>query len=93
MVKQRSGEDPIQFIKRFEDVFLDYYGDHEKKEFVETCISNILLDYKFNLENLYITQFADLLQRTRRTTLTMKTKRILVSQAIIALVGEKRKRP
>ena len=72
---------------------MDYYGDHEKKEFVETCISNILLDYKFNLENLYITQFADLLQRTRRTTLTMKTKRILVSQAIIALVGEKRKRP
>ena len=93
MVKQRSGEDPIQFIKRFEDVFLDYYGDHEKKEFVETCISNILLDYKFNLENLYITQFADLLQRTRRTSLTMKTKRILVSQAIKALVGEKRKRP
>ena len=93
MVKQRSGEDPIQFIKRFEDVFLDYYGDHEKKEFVETCISNILLDYKFNLENLYITQFADLLQRTRRTALTMKTKRILVSQTITALVGEKRKRP
>ena len=93
MVKQRSGEDPIQFIKRFEDVFLDYYGDHEKKEFVETCISNILLDYKFNLENLYITQFAYLLQRTKRTTLTMKTKRILVSQAMTALVGEKRKRP
>ena len=60
---------------------------------METCISNILLDYKFNLENLYITQFADLLQRTRRTALTMKTKRILVSQAIKALVGEKRKRP
>ena len=72
---------------------MDCYGDHEKKEFVETCISNILLDYKFNLENLYITQFADLLQRTKRTTLTMKTKRILVSQAMTALVGEKRKRP
>ena len=72
---------------------MDCYGDHEEKEFVETYISNMLFDYKFNLENLYITQFAYLLQRTKRTTLTMKTKRILVSQAMTALVGEKRKRP
>lgn len=60
---------------------------------METCISNMLFDYRLNLENLCITQFADLLQRTRRTVQTMRTKRVLVPQAMIALVGEKRKRP
>ena len=61
MVRQRLGEDPVQFIKRFKDVSLDYYGDHEEKELVETCISNMLFDYRLNLENLCITQFVDLL--------------------------------
>ena len=78
MVRQRPGDDPIQFIKKFEDVSLDCYGDHEEKELVETCISNMLFDYTLNLENLCITQFADLLQRTRKTAQTMKTKRVLV---------------
>ena len=72
---------------------LDCYGDHEEKELIETCISNMFFDYRLNLENLCIAQFADLLQRTRRTTPTMRTKRMPVSQAMIASVGEKRKRP
>ena len=55
MVKQRPGEDLIQLIKRFEDVSLDCYGDHEEKEFVETCISNMLFYYRLNLKNLCIT--------------------------------------
>ena len=93
MVKQRPREDPVQFIKIFEDVSLDCYRDHEEKELMETCISNMLFNYKLNLENLCITQFADLLQRTRRTVLTMKMKRVLVSQAMTTFVGEKRKRP
>ena len=53
----------------------------------------MLFDYRINLENLCITQFADLLQKTRRTAQTMRTKRMLASQAITASVGEKRKRP
>ena len=93
MARQRSEEDPVQFIKRFEDVSLDCYGDHEEKELVETCISNMLFDYRLNLKNLCITQFTDLLQRTRRTAQTMSTKRMPISQAITTLVGEKRKRP
>ena len=91
-VRQRLGEDPVQFIKRFEDVSLDCYGDHEEKELVETCISNMLFDYRLNFENLCITQFADLLQRTRRTTQTMRTKRTPASQTMTTSVGEKRKR-
>ena len=93
MVRQRPGEDPVQFIKRFEDVSLDCYRDHEEKELVETCISNMLFDYRLNLKNLCIAQFANLLQRTRRTAQTMRTKRMPVSQAMIASIGEKRKRP
>ena len=31
MVRQRHGEYPVQFIKRFEDVSLDCYGDYEEK--------------------------------------------------------------
>ena len=46
---------------------------------METCISNMLFNYWLYLENLYITQFADLLQRTRMTVLTIKTKRVPVS--------------
>ena len=73
---------------------LDCYGDHKEKELAETCISNMLFDYRLrlNLENLCIAQFADLLQRTRRMAQTMRTKRMLVSQAMTASVGEKRKR-
>ena len=75
MVRQRPGDDPVQFIKKFEDVSLDCYGDHEEKKLIETYISNILFDYKLNLESLCITQFANQLQRTRRKALTIKTKK------------------
>ena len=84
MVRQRPGEDPVQFIKRFEDVSLDCYGDHEEKELVESCISNMLFDNRLNLKNLCIAQFADLLQRIRRTSQTMRTKRMPVSQVMTA---------
>ena len=52
----------------------------------------MLFDYRLNLENLYITQFVDLLQRTRRTSQTMRIKRMPTSQAMTESVGEKRKR-
>ena len=49
MVRQRPREDPVQFIKRFEDVSLDCYRDHEEKELVETCISHMLSDYRLKI--------------------------------------------
>ena len=93
MVRQRPREDPVQFIKRFEDVSLDCYRDHEENKLMETCISNMLFDYMLNLENLCITQFADLLQRTWRTALTMRTKKVPIPQVMTTSIGEKRKRP
>ena len=65
MVRQRLGEDPVQFIKRFEDVPLNCYEDHEEEKLVETYISNMLFDYRVNLKNLCITQFVDLLQELK----------------------------
>ena len=93
MVRQRSEEDPVQFIKMFENVSLDCYGDHEEKELVETCISNMLFNYRLNLENLCIMQFTNLLQKTRMTTQTIRTKRMSASQSMTSSVGEKRKKP
>ena len=55
MVRQRPGEDLVQFIKRFEDLSLDFNRDHEEKELVETYISNMLFKYRLNLKNLCIT--------------------------------------
>ena len=52
-------------------------------------MSNMLFDYRLNLENLCITQFADLLQRTKRTVLTMRTKRVPIPLAMMASIGEK----
>ena len=72
---------------------LDCYRDHEEKELVETYVSNMLFNYRLNLENLCITQFANLLQRTRRIAQTMRTKRMPTSKAITASIGEKRKSP
>ena len=31
IVRQRPGEDPVRFIKRFEDVSLNYYGTTKKR--------------------------------------------------------------
>ena len=64
-VRQRPGKDLVLFIKRFKNVSLDCYGNHKEKELVETCISNMLFDYRLNLKNLCITQFPDLLQRLK----------------------------
>ena len=55
MVRKRPGEDLVQFIKRFEDLSLDFNRDHEEKELVETYISNMLFKYRLNLKNLCIT--------------------------------------
>ena len=65
----------------------------KKRENVDADSANAESKPILNLENLCMTQFSDLLQRTRRIALTIKTKRVLVSQTMTTLVGEKRERP
>ena len=52
---------------------------------------NMLFDYWFNLENLCITQFVDLLQRTRMIVLTIKTKKGTSILGHDSFIGKKEK--
>ena len=56
-IKQRSGEDLMEYIKRFRDIALDCYDHCEKKTLVEMCMANIIREYRAILENLEISQF------------------------------------
>ena len=56
--KQRSGEDLMEYIKRFKDIALDCYDHCEEKTLVEMCIGNMIREYRAVLENLEISQFA-----------------------------------
>ena len=56
--KQRSGEDLMEYIKRFKDIALDCYGHCEEKTLVEMCMGNMIREYRAVLENLEISQFA-----------------------------------
>ena len=56
--KQRSGEDLMEYIKRFKDIALDRYDHCEEKTLVEMCMGNMIREYRAVLENLEISQFA-----------------------------------
>ena len=58
VTKQKSGEDLIEYIKRFKDIALDYYDHYEEKTLVEMCVGNMIMEYRVVLENLEIFQFA-----------------------------------
>ena len=66
-IKQRSGEDLIEYIKRFRDIAFDYYDHCEERTLVEMCMTNMIKEYRAILENLEISQFAQLLQNLRKT--------------------------
>ena len=65
--KQRSGEDLMEYIKRFRDEALDCYDHCKKKTLVEMCMGNMIMEYRVVLENLEISQFAHLLQKAKKT--------------------------
>ena len=67
VTKQRNGEDLMEYIKRFRDIALDCYDHCEEKMLVEMCMTNMIREYKAVLENLEISQFAQLLQKARKT--------------------------
>ena len=65
--KQRSGEDLIEYIKRFRGIAFDCYDHYEERTLVEMCMGNMIMEYQAVLKNLEISQFAQLLQRARKT--------------------------
>ena len=70
--KQRSGEDLMEYIKRFRDIALDIYDHCEERTLVEMCMTNMIREFRPVLENLEISQFAQLLQKARKTAQSMK---------------------
>ena len=70
--KQQTEEDLVKYIHRFRDVSLDYHVKYQEGELVEVCIDNMLLEFRAHLEILDISQFAPLLQKARKTALSVK---------------------
>jgi hypothetical protein len=70
--KQASGEDLLHYIHRFRDISLDCYANYEEGELVGVCIDNMLPEFRAHLENLDISRFAQLLQKARKTALSVK---------------------
>ena len=72
--KQGPTESLLPYIKRFKDVALDCFGNHEKLELVEIYITNMLTEYRAHLENLDIVRFMALLQKAGKTGLSVKAQ-------------------
>uniref|UniRef100_A0A2N9EG78 RNA-directed DNA polymerase n=1 Tax=Fagus sylvatica TaxID=28930 RepID=A0A2N9EG78_FAGSY len=70
--KQQTGEDLVKYIHRFRDVSLDCHVKYQEGELVKVCIDNMLLEFRAHLENLDISRFAPLLQKARKTALSVK---------------------
>uniref|UniRef100_A0A2N9HCW8 Integrase catalytic domain-containing protein n=1 Tax=Fagus sylvatica TaxID=28930 RepID=A0A2N9HCW8_FAGSY len=71
--KQTNGEDLLRYIHRFHDISLDCYANYEEGELVGVCIDNMLPEFRAHLENLDISRFAQLLQKARKTALSVKS--------------------
>ena len=65
--KQRNGEDLMEYIKRFRDIVLECYDHCEERTLIEMCMTNMIQEFRAVLENLKISQFAQLLQKARKT--------------------------
>ena len=51
----------MEYIKRFRDIALDCYDHYEERTLVEMCMTNMIWEFRAVLENLEISQFAQLL--------------------------------
>ncbi|CAL2270332.1 unnamed protein product [Prunus armeniaca] len=70
--RQKQGEDPVDFVRRFRDLALDCYDEKDEEALVEICISNIVADYRVYLENIGISQFSRLLEAVRKTSMSVR---------------------
>ena len=65
----------MDFVRRFRDLALDCYDEKDEEALVEICISNIVADYRVYLENIGISQFSQLLEAVRKTSMSVKPTR------------------
>uniref|UniRef100_A0A2N9J026 Retrotransposon gag domain-containing protein n=1 Tax=Fagus sylvatica TaxID=28930 RepID=A0A2N9J026_FAGSY len=98
--KQASGEDLLRYIHRFRNISLDCYANYEEGKLVGVCIDNMLPEFRAHLENLDISRFAQLLQKARKTALSIKPhtekpkeKKSQSQVLTVSTVNNKRKKP
>ena len=84
----------MEYIKRFRDIALDCYDHCEERTLVEMCMTNMIRGYKAVLENLEISQFAQLLQKAKKTAQSVKpsTNKRSAPQAMAVSTSEQRKK-
>ena len=92
--KQRNGEDLMEYIKRFRDIALDCYDHCEERTLVEMCMTNMIREYRAILENLEISQFAQLLQMARKNAQSVKpsSNKRNALQVMAVSTGEQRRK-
>ena len=84
----------MEYIKRFRDIALDCYDHCEERTLVEMCMTNMIQEFRAVLENLEISQFAQLLQKARKTTQFVKpsSDKRNAPQAMAVSTGERRRK-
>ena len=84
----------MEYIKRFRDIALDCYDHYEEKTLVEMSMGNMMRVYRAVLENLEISQFAELLQKARKTAQLIRPSfdRRITPQAMVVSIGERKRK-
>ena len=84
----------MEYIKRFGDIALDCYDHCEERTLVEMCMTNMIREYMAVLENLEISQFAQLLQKARKIAQLVKpsSDKRNAPQAMAISTGEWRRK-
>ena len=84
----------MEYIKRFRDIALDCYDHCEERTLVEMFMTNMIREYKAVLENLEISQFAQLLQKAKKTAQSVKpsTNKRSAPQVMAMSTSEQRKK-
>ena len=62
----------MEYIKRFRDIAHDCYDHYEEKTLVEMCMDNMIMEYRAVLEELEISQFAQLLRKAKKTAQSVR---------------------
>ena len=84
----------MEYIKRFRGIVLNCYDHFEERTLVKMCMTNMIKEYKAVLEHLEISQFAQLLQKARKTAQFVKpsTDKRSAPQAMAVSTGERRRK-
>ena len=84
----------MEYIKRLRDIAFNCYDHCEERTLVEICMTNIIREFRAVLENLEISQFAQLLQKAKKTAQSLRPSldKRNAPQAMAVSTGERRRK-